>query len=49
MTPEIEQRLFFLRLRIEDALNRLHDELLSELRRMAKSTGQRTRTDRLLK
>jgi hypothetical protein len=47
MSDEIEQRLWKLRTDTEAALDRLHDELLAKLRTMARSTGQRTRADRL--
>lgn len=47
MNEEIEWELDILAREINRALDRPHDELLSELRRMARSTGQRTRVDRL--
>jgi hypothetical protein len=46
MNDDINQRLWQLRLDIEGRLDRLHDELLAKLRTMARSVGQRTRTDR---
>lgn len=42
-----EQKIADLELKIHRALDKLHDELLAKLRSMAKSTGQRTRVDRL--
>ena len=42
----IEYQLNQLRVKIERDLDRLHDELLAKLRFMARSFGQRTRTDR---
>ena len=47
MSDEIEQRFWQLRLDIASRLDRLHDALLAKLRTMARSTGQRTRADRL--
>ena len=43
----IEYQLSQLRVKIENDLDRLHNELLAKLRTMAKSVGQRTRVDRL--
>lgn len=49
MKSELERRLAFLEWSFGRSLDRLHDELLAKLETMARSTGQRTRTDRLLK
>lgn len=43
----IEYQLNQLRVKIEKDLDRLHDELLAKLRKMARQTGQFTRVDRL--
>ena len=42
-----EEKLAALEWKLWNALDKLHDELLAKLRSMAKSTGQRTRVDRL--
>ena len=47
MSNEIENALTNLACDITIKLDRLHDELLAKLRTMARSTGQRTRADRL--
>lgn len=47
MTEEIRRMLANLDGRFNAALDLIHDELLAKLRTMARSTGQRTRTDRL--
>ena len=49
MNPDIG--FLFLRLEAEfnACLDRIHDEANAKFRKLAKSTGQRTRTDRLLK
>ena len=47
MNEEIKRMLANLDGRLNAALDKLHDELLAKLRSMAKSTGQRTRVDRL--
>jgi hypothetical protein len=47
MNEVIEQRLLDLEWQLKRDLDRLHDELLAKLRTMARSTGQRTRADRL--
>lgn len=47
MNEIITHRLLALEWRISRDLDALHDKLLAELRRMARSTGQRTRSDRL--
>ena len=49
MNPDIG--FLFLRLEAEfnACLDRIHDEAIAKFRTLAKSTGQRTRTDRLLK
>ncbi len=36
-------------IKINAELARIHDEAIAKFRTLAKSTGQRTRTDRLLK
>ena len=46
MTPEINQRILDLEWKLWLDLDALHDKLLAELRRMARSVGQRTRADR---
>ena len=48
MTDETEHRLWQLRVKIEAALDRLHDELLVKLRFIARSDGQRMRVDRVM-
>ena len=47
MNDDTEHKLWQLRVKIEAALDRLHDELLAKLRTMARSTGQAMRVDRL--
>ena len=47
MNHEIKRRLLNLACDITIKLDCLHDELLAKLRTMARSTGQRTRADRL--
>ena len=47
MNEDIEDRLWRLRLDIEGKLDQLHKDLLAKLKSMARSTGQRTRSDRL--
>ena len=47
MSNEIRNLLDALAWKFNRDLDRLHDELLAKLRSMAKSTGQRTRVDRL--
>lgn len=47
MNEEIEARLWELLLKIEAGLDRIHDEAIKRLDSMARSVGQRTRTDRL--
>lgn len=44
---DIEHRLWQLRVKIDISLDRIHDEALAKFRSLARSTGQRTRTDRL--
>ena len=46
MNPEIDYRLWSLKAGFNLKLDRLHNELLAKLRTMARSVGQRTRTDR---
>lgn len=46
MNDDTEHKLWQLRVKIEAALDRLHDELLAKLRTMARSQGQRLRADR---
>ena len=46
---DIERRLHQLSIKIEIALDRIHDEALAKFRHLAKSTGQRTRVDRVKK
>ena len=43
---DIERRLHQLSIKIEIALDRIHDEALAKFRTLARSVGQRTRTDR---
>lgn len=43
----IEYQLSQLRVKIENDLDRLHNELLAKLRTMARRTGQATRVDRI--
>jgi len=47
MNEVIEQRLLDLEWQLWRDLDRLHDELLAKLESMARSVGQRTRSDRL--
>ncbi len=49
MSPEIEKRLLALEWDVWHALDMLHDQFLKQLDRMARSTGQRTRVDRVVK
>lgn len=46
MNPEIDYRLWALEAGLNVKLDKLHNELLAKLRTMARSVGQRTRTDR---
>ena len=43
---DVERRLHQLSIKIEISLDRIHDEALAKFRKLARSTGQRTRTDR---
>ncbi len=43
---DIERKLHQLRIKLEIALDRIHDEALAKFRALARSVGQRTRTDR---
>lgn len=43
---DTERRLNQLSIKIEIALDRIHDEALAKFRKLARSTGQRTRIDR---
>lgn len=43
---DVERRLHQLSIKIEISLDRIHDEALAKLRKLARSTGQRTRIDR---
>lgn len=47
MTEVLEHRLLDLEWQLMRDLDRLHDELLARLQSMARSVGQRTRSDRL--
>lgn len=47
MSNEIRNLLDALAWKFNRDLDRLNDELLAKLRTMARSTGQRTRADRL--
>ncbi|MCR4303701.1 MAG: hypothetical protein NUV63_05670 [Gallionella sp.] len=47
MTNEIRNLLDAMAWTLNRDLDRLHDELLAKLRSMARSTGQRTRADRV--
>lgn len=47
MNEELEARLWELLLNIEVGLDRIHDQAIKRLDSMARSTGQRTRVDRL--
>lgn len=47
MNEEIKRMLANLDVRLNAALDKLHDELLAKLRTMARQTGQFTRVDRL--
>lgn len=42
-----EQKLAALEAKINAALDKIHDEALRKFRSLAKSTGQRTRVDRM--
>lgn len=44
--PDTERSLNQLSIKIEIALDRIHDEALAKFRKLARSTGQRTRIDR---
>lgn len=46
-SSEIETRLRLLHSDVESALTAIHDEFLRNMDRLARSTGQRTRADRL--
>jgi len=43
---DIERKLHQLSIKIEIALDRIHDEALAKFRELARSVGQRTRVDR---
>ena len=43
---DTERSLNQLSIKIEIALDRIHDEALAKFRKLARSTGQRTRIDR---
>ena len=43
---DIDHRLWQLQVKLEIALDRIHDEALAKFRKLARSTGQRTRIDR---
>ena len=43
---DTERSLNQLRIKIEIALDRIHDEALAKFSKLARSTGQRTRIDR---
>jgi hypothetical protein len=47
LSNEIRNLLDTMAWKINRDLDRLHDDLLAKLRTMARSTGQRTRADRL--
>jgi hypothetical protein len=47
MTTTTEIRLTTLLAILNFRLDRIHDEAIANFRRLAKSTGQRTRADRL--
>lgn len=47
MTPEVGFALMRLEAEFNAMLDRIHDEAIANFRRLAKSTGQRTRADRL--
>lgn len=47
METELDLALWQLRIKINLGLDRIHDEALAKFRALAKSTGQRTRWDRL--
>jgi len=49
MSNEIRNLLDALAWKINQELDRIHDEALSKLEKMARATGQRTRTDRVRK
>ena len=46
-TNDVLVSLIRLRLRFNAALDRIHDEAIAKFRTLARSTGQRTRADRL--
>ena len=43
---DTERSLNQLSIKLEIALDRIHDEALAKFRKLARSTGQRTRIDR---
>lgn len=47
--PDIGFLLMRLEAEFNAALDRIHDEALAKFRSLARSTGQRTRTDRVAK
>jgi len=47
MSNEIHKLLDALEWKINRALDRIHDEALAKLEKMARATGQRTRVDRV--
>lgn len=47
MSNEIRNLLDAMAWRFNAALDRIHDETIANFRSLAKSTGQRTRVDRL--
>lgn len=47
MTAQINAYLYDLEAYINTELDRIHDEALAKFRTLARSTGQRTRVDRL--
>jgi hypothetical protein len=47
MNADIAIRLLKLQAYIDTMLDKIHDEAIANFRRLAKSTGQRTRVDRL--
>ena len=49
MNNDIERALWRLAGMITYRLNKIHDEALAKFRSLAKSTGQRTRVDRVKK
>lgn len=46
MTPEIGFRLMALEAEFNAMLDMIHDQALAKFRRLARSVGQRTRSDR---